>query len=87
MGDAKRPHCDRHKNLQMVPCSLTRQAGSESGHVCPVPGCGRHHDREGYFDRFETRAAQPKPPNRREAARAAILKAIHEHTNLGSKPN
>jgi hypothetical protein len=89
MAEAKRPHCDRHTNLQMVSCSFTRQAGSGVGHVCAVPGCGRHHDREGYFDRLEAKAAQPKqkPPSRREVTRTAILKAVQDQMRLGSKPN
>ena len=37
------PHCDRHTNLQMVPCWLQRDKAVVPGHVCPVPGCGRYH--------------------------------------------
>ena len=46
----KPPSCDRHKNLQMVPFFLEFTTGTVSGHVCPVPGCGRHHTEDGYFD-------------------------------------
>jgi hypothetical protein len=42
------PHCDRHPNLQMVPCLLRRPKGMVAGHVCPVPGCGRYFVEEGY---------------------------------------
>lgn len=44
------PSCDRHKNLQMVPFSHQYPGGTVSGHVCPVPHCGRHHTEDGYFD-------------------------------------
>lgn len=37
------PICDRHTNLQMVPCGVERSQGILGGHVCPVPGCGRYH--------------------------------------------
>ena len=47
---ASHPACDRHPNLQMIPRSLTRPAGSTNGYMCPVPGCGRHRDEQGYFD-------------------------------------
>jgi hypothetical protein len=40
---ASRPVCDRHPNLQMIRCST-------SGYECPVPGCDRHCDDNGYFD-------------------------------------
>ena|ERR671925_577609 len=48
-----RPSCDRHKNLQMDPFSFEDPTGTISGHICPVPGCGRLHDKEGYFDVVE----------------------------------
>jgi hypothetical protein len=44
------PVCDRHPNLQMITCSLTRAAESTNGYICPVPECGRHCDEQGYFD-------------------------------------
>ncbi len=44
------PACDKHPNLQMIRCSLTRTAGSTRGYICPVPVCGRHLDENGYFD-------------------------------------
>ncbi len=40
-----RPICDRHTNLQMIPCSLKTTTGQAHGdahayaYVCPVPGC------------------------------------------------
>jgi len=40
---APRPACDRHPNLQMIRCSA-------SGYECPVPGCDRYCDDNGYFD-------------------------------------
>ena len=40
---APRPACDRHPNLQMIRCSA-------SGYECPVSGCDRHCDDNGYFD-------------------------------------
>jgi hypothetical protein len=74
------PSCDRHRNLQMVPCTVKRGAGRTEGHICPVPGCGRGHDGRQYFDatkaRLSTRVGVQT--NRREAARAAILKTIEE---------
>jgi hypothetical protein len=45
-----RPPCDRHPNLQMVPLQLESRRGKAFVHVCPVPGCGRHHDGQGYFE-------------------------------------
>jgi hypothetical protein len=75
-----RPVCNRHTNLQMIPCSLKRTTGQAQGYVCPVPGCGRHHDDEGYFDVVETKALleDSTPKNRRDAARAAIMKALED---------
>jgi len=81
-----RPICDRHTNLQMIPCSLKTTTGQAHGdahayaYVCPVPGCARHHDDTGYFDPVETRAflEDSAPKNRRDAARAAIMKALEE---------
>ena len=75
-----RPVCGKHKNLQMIPCSLKRTTGQSQGYVCPVPGCGRHHDDEGYFDLVETKPLleNSTAKNRRDAARAAIMKAIQE---------
>lgn len=37
----------------MVPCWLKRNRIIMPGHVCPVPGCGRHHTKEGYFNASE----------------------------------
>jgi hypothetical protein len=74
-----RPICDRHMNLQMILCSLKRPSGQSHGYVCPVPGCGRHFDDEGYFDVVEAKALQVSAPkNRRDAARAAVLRAIRD---------
>ena len=47
------PSCDRHKNLQMVPFPFEDPTGKVSGYICPVPACGRLHDKEGYFDVVE----------------------------------
>lgn len=44
------PICDRHPNLQMVPCWLKRHRGITGGHVCPVPGCGRYHVDDVYVE-------------------------------------
>jgi hypothetical protein len=80
-----RPACDRHTNLQMIPCSLnttTEQAhGYARAYVCPVPGCGRHHDDRGYFGGGGTGASLENgilgnPPD--AAARAAITKALNQ---------
>jgi hypothetical protein len=43
------PNCDRHPNLQMVPCRLKRNQTVVSGHICPVPGCGRCHSDQSYL--------------------------------------
>jgi len=75
-----RPVCDRHKNMQMVPCSRKTTTGKNESHICPVPGCGRRHNDQGYFDGIEAKPSAQinSQTNRREAARAAILKAIEE---------
>jgi hypothetical protein len=52
------PVCDRHTNLQMIPCSFERPTGRVLGHICPVPSCGRHHDDGGYFDMVDPRKPQ-----------------------------
>ena len=74
------PVCDRHANLQMIPCSVNRTTRQAPGYVCPVPGCGRHYDDKGYFDVVETAAlvGDSIPKNRRDTARAAIMKALEE---------
>ena len=74
------PACDRHANLQMIACSLKTATGYADGYVCPVPGCGRLHDDTGYFDAVETRGllGDSAPKNRRNAARATIMKALEE---------
>jgi len=93
------PNCDRHTNLQMVPCWLKHENRVVAGHVCPVPGCGRYHAEEAYLAAKEVELVlgpkaselkkaikninpqpteSPKPLNRQEAARAAILKAIEQ---------
>jgi len=71
------PGCDRHPNLQMIPCSLKRTNGQSLGYVCPVPGCGRHRDDEGYFDVVGTRCSldDSTPRNPRDVA---IMKAVQE---------
>jgi hypothetical protein len=50
--------CDRHKNLQMVPFFFEHSARTISGHVCPVPSCGRFYDAEGYFDMADGKPAR-----------------------------
>jgi len=62
------PPCDRHKNLQMVPCAFERPTGMVLGHICPVPSCGRYHDNEGYFDVVDDqiRGQNPAPISARE---------------------
>src|SRR6266481_414828 len=80
------PACDRHTNLQMIPCSLKTTTGQAHGYahahayVCPVPGCGRLDDDTGYFDAVETRGllGDSAPKNRGNAARATIMKALEE---------
>jgi hypothetical protein len=57
------PNCDRHTNLQMVPCWLKRPEGVVPGHVCPVPGCGRYHADEIYLDAHDIELVLgPKKP-------------------------
>jgi hypothetical protein len=81
------PACDRHANLQMIPCSLKTTTGHADGYVCPVPGCGRHHNDVGYFDAVEARALlEDTPKNRRDAARASIMKALEERLRLSNLP-
>jgi hypothetical protein len=77
--------CDRHSNLQMVPYAQKRGAGQTEVHICPVPGCGRGHDGRQYFDASEAEvfARLKGQTNRREAARAAILKTIEERRVTG----
>lgn len=43
------PRCDRHTNLQMVPCLLRKRTGMVAGHACPVPGCDRYLVGETYL--------------------------------------
>jgi len=71
-----RPTCDRHPNLQMVTCSLQTSQGKVFGHVCAVPGCGRYHGPQGYFDAPPEGEESEIKLNRRAAAREAILRAI-----------
>jgi hypothetical protein len=62
----------------MVPFYLEFTRGTVSGHVCPVPGCGRHHSEDGYFDLVDGKAAREKKTikNRIASARNEILRAI-----------
>jgi hypothetical protein len=71
------PGCDRHPNLQMIPCFLKRTAGQSHGYICPVPGCGRHRDDEGYFDVVETKPVLFDSASRNQRD-AAIMKAMQE---------
>ena len=52
------PVCDRHTNLQMIPCLFEKRTRRTLGHICPVPSCGRHHDDGGYFDMVDPRKPQ-----------------------------
>ncbi len=81
--------CDRHTNLQMVPCWVKRARSIAAAHVCPVPGCSRYHVDGVFLEASEVelvlgpkiapKPAEPqKPLNRQAAARAAILKAIEQ---------
>ena len=67
------PSCDRHKNLQMVPFSLEYPGGTLSGHECPVPGCGRQHMENGYFD-----LADGKPTREEKTLRTRLTSATNE---------
>ena len=70
------PSCDRHKNVQMIPFTLDYPGGRISGHVCPVPGCGRHHVEEGYFDVVEDQpVGTPNTPAGKEFSKE-IVKAL-----------
>lgn len=71
-----RPMCDKHPNLQMIPCSLQTPNGKVFGHVCAVPGCGRYHGPQGYFYAPQEGEESEIKLNRRAAAREAILRAI-----------
>jgi hypothetical protein len=71
-----RPTCDKHPNLQMMPCSLQTMEGKTFGFVCAVPGCGRYYGPKGYFDAPVEGAESEIKLNRRAAAREAILRAI-----------
>ena len=72
------PSCDRHKNVQMIPFTLEYPGGKISGHVCPVPRCGRHHVEEGYFDVAEDQplGTQNTPVEKESSVRKEIVKAI-----------
>jgi hypothetical protein len=71
------PSCDRHKNVQMVPFSLEYPGGKISGHVCPVPRCGRHHVEEGYFDVEEDKLGMSNSATGKEpSVRQGIVNAI-----------
>jgi len=73
MRARSRPACDRHGNLQMIPCSLDRPTGTVSGHICPVPSCGRCHDGRRYFDEETiTSVPQSSASVNRQAAASAI---------------
>jgi len=81
-----RPVCDRHTNLQMIPCTFQTPTGKASGYVCAVPGCGRHHVDAGYFDGPVKSAQEQSKPNRQAAALAAILRAIGEPAEADREP-
>ena len=69
------PSCDRHPNLQMITCSIKRTTRQSHGYVCPVPGCGRHRDDEGYFDVVQAKPALVDSASRNRR-NAAIMKAM-----------
>ncbi len=48
-----RPTCDRHTNLQMMPCWVQRAKAVAAAHVCPVPGCARYHVDDVYLEATE----------------------------------
>jgi len=79
-----KPPCDRHKNLQMIPFSLQYRTGRMSGHVCPVPGCGRHHNDEGYFDMVEGKPIWEQNTAQRWATsvREEILHAVRAKAGM-----
>ena len=69
------PTCDRHTNLQMVPCWLRRGRAIVAGHSCPVPGCGRYHTREGYLNAADVELVMgPQTGLRKKAAASETLK-------------
>ncbi|HMK23138.1 MAG TPA: hypothetical protein VK466_12455 [Terriglobales bacterium] len=69
-----RPHCDRHPNLQMVPCWLRRGRAVIPGHACPVPGCGRYHAQEGYLNAADVELALgPQDSVRKKAPASETL--------------
>ena len=84
---SSRPSCDKHPNLQMISCSLKRATGPSQSYVCPVPGCGRHLDDEGYFNVVETTVLieESSPKNQQQLARAAIMKALRQPQNTSPR--
>lgn len=76
---ALRPACDRHSNLQMICCSA-------SDYVCPVPGCGRHCDDNGYFDIEVEAETRDGTLTRQPVARKAIMDAIRDRLGLSILP-
>lgn len=78
------PHCDRHPNLQMVPCLLRRTMGMVAGHVCPVPGCGRHFVENSYLEEVEVRTVKASIFHN-DALRSAGEKSLAERSP--GKPN
>ena len=86
----KHPHptCDRHTNLQMVPCWLRLGRAVVSGHSCPVPGCARYHTQEGYRNAADVEVVLgPKDGARKKAAASEPLskKALLESAVSGEK--
>ena len=82
------PTCDRHTNLQMVPCWVQRAKAVAAGHVCPVPGCGRYHVDDAYRDATEIELVlgQKKPTPTKSmikksgSSQAAPDKPMNRHT-------
>src|ERR1700739_1312112 len=79
------PTCDRHGNLQMVPCWVKCPMGIKSGHVCPVPGCGRYYVDETYLNAEDVElVVGPKPVASTNSTRK---KAISEEAGSARPPN
>jgi hypothetical protein len=76
------PSCNRHKNLQMVPFSFEDPTGKVTGHICPVPGCGRLHDKEGYFDVVEGKITRPGNTKKMRSLKEQILNVIRSKAQM-----
>jgi hypothetical protein len=82
------PTCDRHTNLQMVPCWVQRAKAVADAHVCPVPGCGRYHVVDVYLEATEVElvlgpqtASPPKSMSKKSGSiKAGPDKPMNRHT-------